>query len=248
MFSLSWKSKLKSSAQDIAFSQKQQKLSYDVKMKYYELKKSYDRILKKMDGLLDGITCIEICREMLCFYSNAEDLLQIFIGECFRDRFMISVGKKREIFEIQDKVFKLMIQFDILKTRCPKVFERYSEMRILEDELFYNIVTEDEDGKISTLNMIAMPMGRLFLSMFSSNIFSLKIPNFSRKVSKIHLNTERQNRLGVFIYLCEIHQWKYMLIFLVGVFTRAIGNSVFDINTDSLKNVIGYLETMKRQL
>ncbi|ELA41968.1 uncharacterized protein VICG_00985 [Vittaforma corneae ATCC 50505] len=248
MFTMTWKSRLKSKAREIVFSTRQQQLSPDVVQKYCELKLSFDQILKKLDGPLENQQSIEICKEMLNFYRCAEEVLQIFINECFKSRFMAKIQKKREIFDLADKIFKLLMLFDLIKSRSLKVFSIYSEMRVKNDEMLYSLVDDVEDDRISIFNMISLPMARLFLSMFSSQTFDLKIPFFLGKVSKIHLNSENQEKLGIFIYICEIHQWKYTFIFLIALFGRATEKGGFNINEESLKNIQGYLEMMKQQL
>lgn len=247
MFMVIWKSILKSKAERITFSERTQKLTTDIKDQYNELKSIFENILKKMDGNIDFMISIDICKEELSFYNISEVLIHCVMSECFNDEFFENIERKRELFDISNKIFKLFMLFDLMKSRNPRIFSYYCEMRLKDEEPFREIVTDIEDDGISMLNMITMPMGRLFLSMFSSLNFDLSKPLFLGKTSKIYLNIENQRRLCVFIYLCEINQWKYSFIFLIALFNRVVNSGSFDLKDNALKNFRSYLEMLKQQ-
>lgn len=240
-----WKSRQRERAGEITFSSNQQRLSHAIQLKYYEMKLLFSSIVEKLEASISS-NYIEICKEMLRFYRCGEELLQNLMNECFNDKFMGNIHRKRNIFDISDKVFKLIMAFDLIKSRTSKVFYAYSEAR-LRNEDFSEMVDEAEDDRISLMHMIGLPMARLFLSMFSSANFSLEVPFLLGKVSKIHIDEKNRNKLYIFIYLCEIHQWKYMLVFLTALSQRESVGGGLNIKEESLKNILGYFEMMKKQ-
>lgn len=247
MFAMIWKSVLKSKASHIKFTETSHRLSDDIQRLYNELKISFDQITRELDGNIDSIQSIDICKKSIVFYEICEELLQHILNECFSDTFLESIRRKRDIFEISNKLFKILMLFDLLKSRNPRIFSNYCELRLKQEEKFKEMVDDLQDDKISMLNMISVPMGRLFLSMFSSQKFNLLNPLFLGKISKIHLDTEKQNRLCIFTYLCEINQWKYAFIFFSALFDRVTNTNYFDLKNNTLKNLRGYLEMLKEQ-
>lgn len=246
MFAMSWKTILREKANEIIFTKKQQELSDDITMKYSALKSSFIKISKKLKNPLKKDRSIKICKEILVFYLKAEDLLHNLVLECFNENFMYNINQKKKIFELANKIAKFFIRFDVIKAKNFQVFTEYTQIRLNSEERFYKLVNSSEDDKISMLFKMAMPMARLFLSMFSSPIFNLEIPVFLGKFSKVHLTLEEQKKLGIFIYLCENYQWKYLIVFLMGVFDRATGKNWFLIKNEKLEDFVIYLEMMKQ--
>lgn len=247
MFSMIWKSVLKSKASHIKFTESSHRLSEDVQRLYTELKISFEEITRELDGNIDPVQSINICKKCICFYEICEELLQHIMNECFSDTFLESIGRKRDVFEISNKIFKILMLFDLLKSRNPRIFSNYCELRLKQEDAFKEAVEDLQDDKISMLNMMSVPMGRLFLSMFSSHKFNLTNLMFLGKISKIHLDTEKQNRLCIFTYLCEINQWKYAFIFFSALFNRITDTNYFDLKNNTLKNLRGYLEMLREQ-
>lgn len=247
MFMMFWKPILKAKAEQVVFLAKGQDLSVDVNEKYNEMKNGLQKIIERINNEPDHTECVEICKKMLLLYSTCEELLQNIVFEFFRESFIKNIGKKECLFVVSNKIFKIMMLYDLLKAKNPWIFAKYTEMRIKMEKDFWKLVDEQEDVKISVLNMISMPMGRLFLSMFTSSIFDIEIPEFLGKISKIYLDIEFQKRLFIYIYLSEIHQWKYLHVFLVALLTRVVGNN-YDLKDEQFHNYLEYLELLKEQL
>lgn len=246
MFTGSKKFCLKSAAKEIAFSDIQDPLSPEIEEKYNEIKVMAETLFKTMDEKSSKDTCIGLCREMVYFYRCCEELIHHIMLECFKDHFMRGIAQKQGVFTLGDKIFKLMMMFDTLKLRAPVAFFKYSEMR-LRGEIQPRDIDEAEDNRISMLFMVSMPMARMFLAMFTSQTFDMEVLCLLGRRSKVHLDPDKQNRLGVFMYLCEQHGWRYMLIFLSALFERAGGIGRVDPNRKTLANLIGYLDMMRSQ-
>jgi hypothetical protein len=163
---------------------------------------------------------IKICKEMVNFYTISFELLQHMLIECFKDDFYENIEKMEYFFNFLNKILKLTTAFDILKIKNPTIFSEYSESKLKNNEYLNFNVDELEDNKICILNMISLPAGRLFLSFFSSSVFDLEHPLFLAKPIKIHLGIVSLKTISFFIYLSEIYDWQYVLIYFIPLFYR----------------------------
>ncbi|KAM0680431.1 hypothetical protein GINT2_001491 [Glugoides intestinalis] len=246
MFMTIWKPILKSKAKEIVFSEEGMPLSNCIEQKYNEMKLAFSYICDGSEDVSKKDHCINICKKMLRFYQECEEILQNIVFEAFNESFVEEIEKKRNFFEISNKIFKLMMHFDVLKAKNSSIFAQYTEMRLNNTEEFRKKIDDAEDDKISMFNLISMPMGRLFLSMFTSTRFDLQIPLFLGKISKVYLNEEYKKRLCLFIYLSETHQWKYVFLFMNILFERSIGSNGFNFPSIMVKNYQEYSEMLKR--
>lgn len=246
MFASSWKPWLKTRANEIVFSKTQDKLSPDIIEKYNAIKDMITTLSISIDKGTSKRKSVELCRKMLFFYTSCEELVHLLMLECFKDSFIRNVERRLGVFTMVNKIFKIMMIFDVMKLRNREIFSCYSEMRLLEKGTM-NDIDEVEDNKISMLFMICIPMARMFLTMFSSPIFDLEIPCLLGKIPKLYLDLDHQKMVGLFAYLSEKHNWRYSLVFFSVLFERATGSSELDVNRNTTANLLAYLDMMKQQ-
>lgn len=248
MFMIVWKPILKARAREVKFLLEGQRISEDILQEYLALKTS----LEKINGLLakepDETNSVFTMKEMLNFYQRAESLMQYVLHEIFRDTFDELMAEKRAVFDLANNLLKLFVLFDLMKIQNPLVFCMYSKHKLLSPDSLLGIVSDIEDDRISILGSICLPMGRLFLSMFSSDSFEIIHPAFLSKRSKIHLNTEKQKKLCLYGYMAERFEWKYLLIFAGAVFEKMFGKGIFEPSNRHISKFKEYLEMLSQQL
>lgn len=248
MFMIVWKPILKARARDVRFLVEGQCISEDILQEYSALKASFTKINKLLMKKLDETGSVFIMKEMLDFYQRAESLIQYVLDEVFRDTFEELISERRAVFDLANKILKLFVLFDLMKIRNPLVFCEYSRHKLLNPDDLLGIVSDIEDDRISILGSICLPMGRQFLSMFSSDNFEICLPALLSKRSKIHLNAEKQKRLCMYGYMAQKFEWKYLLIFLSAVLEKMFGKGIFESNNEHIERFKEYLEMLNQQL
>lgn len=242
MFILDMQTILKNKAENIVFAENGNVVSDELNRMYNELKILFIQIQKDEESVLD---CIVACKNMAVFYSLSHELLQIVLSELFRDDFYVSIDKMEPFFKFLNKIFKIMLAFDLFKIQNPEAFSNYCESKLKDDEVFIKNVEESEDNKICALHMISLPIGRLFLSFFIAPSFELEHPAFIEKTTKIHLNSESTKMLAIFIYLGEREKYNYMTLYLMALFYKLADNDLLQITNIELLKHIKYLEMLK---
>lgn len=248
MFMIVWKPILKARAKEVKFLLEGQCIAEDVLVEYSALKVSFARINCLLAKELDEKTAVLIMKEMLGFYERAEMLMQYVLNEIFRDAFEELIAERRAVFDLANRLLKLFVLFDLMKIRNPLVFCMYSKHKLLNMDDLLSAVNDIEDDRISVLGSICLPMGRLFLSMFSSDNFEVSLPAILSKRSKIHLNIEKQKKLCLYGYMAEKFEWKYLLIFVGVVFKKMFSKSIFEPDNKHIERFREYLVMLNQQL
>lgn len=248
MFMIVWKPILKARAKEVNFLLEGQCISEDILQEYSALKISFAKISSLLAKELDESNAVLIMKEMLGFYQRAEMLMQYVLNEIFRDAFEELISERRAVFDLANRLLKLFVLFDLMKIRNPLVFCMYSKHKLLNMDDLLRVVNEIEDDKISVLGSICLPMGRLFLSMFSSDNFEISLPAILSKRSKIHLNTEKQKKLCLYGYMAEKFEWKYLLIFVGVAFKKMFGKSIFESDNEYIERFREYLVMLGQHL
>lgn len=248
MFMTIWKPIVKSKAQKFNFLLNGISLSKEVSFEYDAIKKHFNKIYELMENKLDEKNSVLIMKEMLGFYQLSENLIENLLNEIFRDNFDRFIIQKIAIFEILNKLLKLFISFDLIKIKAPDVFDMYSKHKILELEALLDLVTDQEDDRITILGMICLPMGRMFLSMFSSNKFDIKNADFLSKKSKIHLNSSRQKKLCFYGFLAYKYKLKYLALYIECIFKKLFNENLSEEDINSNKHLSEYFELLENHL
>lgn len=246
MFITNIQTNLKLKANTIQFISNGNAISAELESVYNEMKLSFSKITQNLEKELNSYNCIVICKEMLNFYHISHELLQNILTECFRDSFYINLDKMEYFFGFFNKVCKMMVAFDLLKIQNPLIFSNYCESKLRNEPTFDSNVEQGEDSKICILNLVSLPLGRLFLSFFSYPTFDLEHPSFLSKTIKIQLNPESKKRISLFIYISERSEWRYLMVYFITLFYKLEGNDPFNISYVEFIKYKKYMEMLKQ--
>lgn len=231
MFMFLWKPFLRFKAKNVEFEDSGTDLSTTTIKSYDEIKGLYKSLIKDIIDV-DSELAPEVARNFLSFYLQAETLLLNLINEMFKKSFNETIEKRKPIFNMLNKLFKIMMHVDSLRLRYPDVFCKYTEYKMNNSKFFSKKYSDLEDQKISILSLISLPMGRLILSLFTSDKFELFYPTLLSKRSRVFLDKDRKKVLYMYCRLSEKYNFKYILIYFAVIYKRFYGQYSFSFDNE----------------
>ncbi|KAI4291714.1 hypothetical protein PAPHI01_0988 [Pancytospora philotis] len=228
MFMFLLKPLLRMRARDITFRTVSYDLSEEVHQSYYEIKQYYKHLLK---GFIHAKNDVEsapyILKEFLHFYLKCETFGLSLVNEIFKPHFVDSIGHRKAVFEMLNKLMKIFMSIDLLRLRHPEIFCSYSAYKLKHGDAIHKICSEFEDQRISILSSIPLPMGRLVLSFFASDKFELYYPTILSKRMRISLNKDAKKNLYIYARLMELNDFKYLHVYLGAVYKKFYGKNSY---------------------
>lgn len=235
MFMFLWKPILRMRAKDVDFGSNSLELSEETERQYIEIKGHYKRLKKSlMHCGNDEESAPIILKEFLSFYLKSETIVLALFNEIFKRNFYDSINKRKSVFVLLNKIMKIFLSIDCIRLRYPDVFCYYSFYKMHNGDKLDKICSECEDKRLSILGLITLPMGRLVLSLFSSEKFELFYPTTLSKRMRINLDGERKKSLYLYARLMELHNLKYLYVYFGAIYKRfyGTGSYTFDKHID----------------
>lgn len=246
MFMFCWKPILQMRAKDIDFINESHELSDEILNFYIDIKKRYEKLTK---GFINNRnkckSSPKTMKRFLAFYLKGETLMLILLNELFQPSFHETINKKKPLFALLDKLMKIFISADCLRLQFPDVFCQYSLYKLYYSDKMQDLFSESEENKIDVLGCIALPMGRLILSLFSTQKTDIFYPTSLSKRTKINLCTQRKKCLYMIARLMEIHKFKYIALYLGAVYMKFFGKNSFKFDMPMTLIFKEYLELLQ---
>ncbi|KAI5151052.1 hypothetical protein ENBRE01_1867, partial [Enteropsectra breve] len=158
---------IKAKANKIKFDENCFALSNETLEMYKELKVKYKNLHKDLERRKAKCKrASKSAREFLDIYLKLEAILVVLFNEIFQPHFTKSIEKKKTIFVLLNKICKIMLSADSLRSRNVKIFCEHTLEKMKRRDLKKLADEGTIDKRISILSAISLPMGRLLLCLF----------------------------------------------------------------------------------
>ncbi|WUR02218.1 uncharacterized protein VNE69_01157 [Vairimorpha necatrix] len=213
---------------DFKFCKSGYKLSAETLKEYKYIKKLFFITANIFSSYIKGNGIDEI-KDLILFYEKSDTLLCSLIDEIFTKRFIDSLDRRYALFVLLDKLLRFFYIFDIQRYKNVNIFNNFSNFKLR------NNLSEKDNLKLSTFSSIAMPMGRLFMSYFTSEDYELFHPIILKKRSTLFIGDTKMEYLK---YVCSILSYqtdlKYLKMFMFSLYERLSKKNKFDNFYDKL--------------
>lgn len=238
-----WKPILRLKAKNVTFEEEGYDLSDSTFSSYDKIKILYKNLIKDFVNAPD-LNPPEVMKNFLSFYLQSETLILNLLNEMFNKSFMETIEKRKHIFDLLNKIMKLMIHIDIIRLKHPDIFCHYTLYKINNPKVFEKQHTELEDKRFSILSLITLPMGRMIISLFTSDKFELFYPTLLSKRARIHLDNEKKKLLYTYCRISEGYGYKYILIYFVSIYKRFYGNKSYSFDYEIPEMCKDYIDML----
>lgn len=170
-------------------------------------------------------------KKLISYYEKSDTLMSTLLNEIFSKRFVETIDRRLSLFELLDKIFRMFYLFDK---------HRFSNVSLFHNFSFYKMknrkcIDEKEIVKCSTFSSIAMPMGRLFLSYFTSENYEIFHPVILKKRTTLFLSDTKKEYLRFVCSIIVDHtEFKYLKMYLCGLYEKMFNDTRFDYFYNSL--------------
>lgn len=240
-----WKSKIRNTAQDVKFSSNTYELSEEIQNSYKELKNEYKNFkLSLLQKNISKKKSLKILQNFLQLYLNCETHILSLFNEIFKPDFLTKISKKRPMLILFNKVMKIFISLDMLCVKYREVFCKFSLYKMENNEKLIIQLSDIDTQRISILSCISLPMGRLILSIFSTNALELYYPTILSKRTRINLCEERKNILYFMANLTQYHNLKYISFYLSVIYRKFFNNLPIESKDNMTPEMIEYMNLL----
>lgn len=169
---------------------------------------------------------IVMFKTILEFYDSAKIHISMLLEEVFKN----PMDKKRELFVLLNKMFKIFMVFDIYRHQNPAIFHgfaMYKDKAQTKDEALIR--------RITAFSAISMPMAHLFMSYFRLDNDEIHAPTELIKRCPIFLSDAKKEHLYFLSCLtCRFGDFLYCRVFFCGLFNRFFQSAHFIMYIDRL--------------
>lgn len=221
-----YKTKIKEQAKCFHFIEGYTKISDDVLQQHKKIKKLYFEAMNILQNPSRNV--LKDMQTILEFYESSNIYLILLLEEILKE----PISRKKQIFILLDKLFKMFFIFDITRHNKSQLFHNYT--------LFKESKTNQTNfmQKCNAFAALSMPMGHLFISTFSAEYKEVYYPTQLIKRNTIFLNNQKRNYIFYLSCIfCEIKELPYCRIFFCGLFNRFFQSGYF----------IGFIEQLESQ-
>lgn len=243
-----WTNDMDKVAKSLKFEQKGFKITSELENILLDVESTFRKLCILLDGTVDGKKATEICKRLVSVYETLQELLDVLLKELNKPSFIAHVHKMQPFFEFLNKVLRMVVKLDLFKIQNPLIFAAYSEHRLLNPKEITKYVEQIEDQKISTYQSVSLPLGRLFLSFFSNSKFDLISPVLLSKISKILIDQEKLDNLGIFTYLARLNNWRYINVVFSVTINRLLNRNVLILGSHESEKLKKYFDLLLNQL
>lgn len=170
----------------------------------------------------NALQAVADMQQLLVFYERSGAFMCLLVNEVFR---MSRVEEKHDVFEIMNKLLRLFFLFDVDRMQHVQVFHDYAVLVVYGRQ---SILPMSEMLKIATFSAISMPMGRLFMTYFSTEAVQIHHPAVLCKRAPIHLCAERRTFLELVSRVMCRHRKRHAALFFCALYEAHFGGCIED--------------------
>jgi hypothetical protein len=239
-----FKKKVQQKPKDFTFSKTGYILSSETCVEYEYIKKLFFismNVLLEKSADFDGKKEI---KKLISYYEKSDTLMGTLLNEIFSKKFIETIDKRLSLFELLDKIFRMFYLFDKHRFNNVKLFHNFSFFKMKNRKC----IDEKEVVKCSTFSSIAMPMGRLFLSYFTSENYEIFHPVILKKRTTLFINDTKKEYLRFVCSIVVDHtEFKYLKMYLCGLYEKMFKDARFDYfyNSLSIKEKAYYVDLIE---
>ncbi|KAM0673782.1 hypothetical protein GVAV_002870 [Gurleya vavrai] len=217
-----YKNKIKKDVTNFKFTAESYKISEDIQTQYKKLKQLFHLAINNLTNHKEKLSTKKLISKLLSildFYDAATIFVTVLIEEVFKN----PINKKKELFVLLNKMFKLFFVFDITRFQNPFIFHHFA---FLKDKLKEKNLTNLK--RITVLSAISMPMAHLFMSYFRLDYDEIHVPTELIKRNVLFLSDAKKEHLYFLACVtCKFEEFPYCRIFFCGLFNRFFQSGFF---------------------
>ncbi|TBT99800.1 hypothetical protein CWI39_1889p0010 [Hamiltosporidium magnivora] len=233
-----YKTKFQKKAKNFEFSAESYVLSEEIRSQYKKIKDKFFISISalknykspKKISISSLIDTVDYMKEIISFYEDSDRYISILMTEVFKSNKIETLEKKRELYLLLNKLFKIFFIFDIERHRNILLFHNFSLLKILlHNENPRKRFTDNDILRLTSFAALSQPMAHLFLSYFTSDTLEILHPTILTKRGTLHISPKRKEFLYLICcILCKQPSMAYAFIFFAGLFNRFFHSRHFD--------------------